>query len=63
MQSVMGDVDANLEKAQQLVCRAFGQGAEWVILPEMFTSAVAFHPKMLDAARPLSAHLRDCQSG
>ncbi len=53
MQAVLGDVEANLEKAQQLVCRAFDQGAEWVILPEMFTSAVAFHPKMLDAARPL----------
>ncbi len=53
MQAVVGDVTVNLEKARQLVCRAFDQGARWVILPEFFTSAVAFHPKMLDAARPL----------
>jgi predicted amidohydrolase len=54
MCAVVGDVAANLEKAHRLVCRAFDQGAEWVILPEFFTSATAFHPTMLDAARPLN---------
>jgi predicted amidohydrolase len=53
MLAVAGDVEANLEKADRLVRRAFDQGSEWVILPEFFTSATAFHPKMLDAARPL----------
>jgi N-carbamoylputrescine amidase len=53
MQAEMGDVDGNLRKAEALVRTAFGQGAEWVILPEFFTSAMAFHPKMLDAARPV----------
>ncbi len=53
MRAALGDVDANLAKAQRLVCQAFEQGAKWVILPEMFTSAVAFHPVMLDAVRPL----------
>ncbi len=53
MEAAVGNVEANLEKAHQLVCRAFDQGAEWIILPEFFTSAVAFHPKMLDADRPL----------
>ena len=48
----LGEVDANLKAAERLVGDAFTQGAEWVILPEFFTSAVGFHPKMLDAARP-----------
>jgi len=51
MNAEMGDVAANLHKAERLVHETFGRGAEWVILPEFFTSAMAFHPKMLDAAR------------
>src|SRR5262249_60295779 len=53
MQAEMGDVAPNLRKAERLVHKAFQRGAEWVILPEFFTSAMAFHPKMLDAACPL----------
>lgn len=53
MQAVLGDVDANLAQAERLVRGAFDQGARWVVLPEFFTSAMAFHPTMLDAARPL----------
>lgn len=52
MYAEFGEVDANLEQAERLVREAFAQGAEWVILPEFFTSAMGFHPKMLDAARP-----------
>jgi predicted amidohydrolase len=54
MQAEMGDVDANLAKAERLVRQAFKRGAVWVILPEFFTSAVAIHPRMLDAARALN---------
>jgi predicted amidohydrolase len=54
MQAELGDVDANLIKAERLVCEAFKRGANWVILPEFFTTAIAIHPKMLDAARPLN---------
>jgi predicted amidohydrolase len=53
MQAEIGDVTRNLAKAQVLVREAFACGAEWVILPEFFTSAMAFLPSMLDAARPL----------
>jgi predicted amidohydrolase len=53
MQAEVGDVAGNLSKAEALVRQAFDQGAEWVILPEFFTSAMAFHPNMLDAARPV----------
>jgi predicted amidohydrolase len=53
MQAEFADVDANLEAAERLVREAFGQGAECVILPEFFTTAIGVHPRMLDAARPL----------
>lgn len=38
---------------------AFRQGAEWVILPEFFTSAVAFTPSMLSAWLPLEGPALD----
>jgi predicted amidohydrolase len=53
MKAELGEVDINLEKAEKLVRDAFGKKAQWVILPEFFTSAMAVHPKMLNAARPL----------
>jgi predicted amidohydrolase len=53
MSAEMGDVARNLEKAEALVREAFERGAEWVILPEFFTSAMAYHSKMLDAVRRL----------
>jgi len=52
MNAEVGDVAGNLAKAESLVREAFDRGAEWVILPEFFTSAMAFHSKMLEAARP-----------
>jgi len=48
----LGDVDSNCAAAERLVREAFARGAEWVILPEFFTSGMAFDPKLLDAARP-----------
>ena len=48
----LADVDYNLGRAEALIDRAFAQGCEMVILPEFFTSAVAFHPDMLEAALP-----------
>ncbi len=53
MTPALGDVQANLGQAEQLVREALARGAEWVVLPEMFTSAAAFHPRMLDAVQPL----------
>ena len=49
----LGDVKANLDQAEKLVDEAIRRGAEWVILPEMFTSGAAFHEDMLGAIRPL----------
>jgi len=52
MKAEFGEVERNLARSERLVREAFEQGADWVILPEFFTSAIAFHPKMLDAVRP-----------
>ena len=46
----LADVEANLKRAEELLDKAFAMGCEMVILPEFFTSAVAFHPDMLNAA-------------
>ena len=54
MKAVLGNVPANLEKADRLVEEAARKGAHIIILPEFFTSAAAFHPSMLDAALPLN---------
>lgn len=52
MTARLADVDHNLERAAALADEAFAQGCEMVILPEFFTSGVAFHPDMLRAALP-----------
>jgi predicted amidohydrolase len=49
----LGDVAANLRKAEILLREALEKGAKWVILPEFFTSGVGFHPDILKAALPL----------
>ncbi len=53
MRATVGDVSGNLSKAESLVLEAFRNGAQWVILPEFFASAVAFTPAMLSAWLPL----------
>jgi len=53
MKADLADVNANLAKAERLAGEAFRSGAEWVILPEFFTSPVGFSPKMTEAALPL----------
>ncbi|WP_455220473.1 carbon-nitrogen hydrolase family protein [Kaarinaea lacus] len=42
----LADVQWNMNQAEQLIRTALKKGAQWIILPEMFTSAVAFHPNM-----------------
>ena len=48
----LGDVQSNLKQAEQLIREAQKEGAQWIILPEMFTSAIAFHEDMLKAIQP-----------
>lgn len=53
MRAEVGAVSRNLASAERLAKEAFRRGAQWVILPEFFTSAVAFTPAMLSAWQPL----------
>ena len=53
MQPRLGDVAHNLAQADRLVEEAVRRGADWILLPEMFSSAAGFHQDMLRAIRPL----------
>jgi len=53
MEAQIGAVEENCAAAERLVVEAIREGAELVILPEFFTSSAAFHPSLLDAARPI----------
>ncbi len=53
MVAKLADVQWNMNQAEQLIRKALKMGAEWIILPEMFTSAVAFHPDMHNAIQSL----------
>ena len=53
MRAQVGAIARNLSSAEALVSEAFRRGAQWVILPEFFPSAVAFTPTMLSAWQPL----------
>ncbi len=53
MTPILGDVTSNLKQAEHLIRQALRQGSRWIVLPEMFTSAAAFHDDMLKAIQPL----------
>ena len=53
MTAALGDVSANLAQAEQLVRAALSKGAELIVLPEMFSSAMGFHDDVLKAIRPI----------
>lgn len=52
MDARLGDVAGNLERAERLVREAFGRGAQWVLLPEFFTSPVGYHFALRHVALP-----------
>ena len=56
LQAVLGDVAANLEACEDAVVRAAREGARVVVLPEFFTSGVAFRPEVATAAQPLDGY-------
>ncbi len=55
----LAEVKTNMNKARALAEKAFQAGAEWVILPEFFTSAVGFTRKMKHAAQALDGPAMD----
>jgi predicted amidohydrolase len=46
----IGDVAANLEACERLADAAAAEGAEWIVLPEFFTTGMGFFPELADAA-------------
>jgi predicted amidohydrolase len=54
MHATLGEVAANLESAERWVRLALREGAQWVVLPEFFTTGIALHPtRLLHAYRTL----------
>jgi predicted amidohydrolase len=49
MAAELAEPEKNYIHASQLIKDAFTRGAELVLLPEMFNTAVAYHPKMLES--------------
>ena len=52
LQTVIGDIDANLAACERLADIAAKEGAEWIILPEFFTTGVAFLPELAHRSLP-----------
>ncbi|MBC7229786.1 MAG: carbon-nitrogen hydrolase family protein [Actinobacteria bacterium] len=63
MAARVADTEYNLGRARELLEEAFSRGCEMVILPEFFTSAVAFHPAMLKAALPFDGPALEMMRG
>ncbi len=54
MYSVPGDIDGNLQRAENWALHAINRGARWIVLPEFFTSGMSFRPDTMQrAARPI----------
>lgn len=52
LQTVIGDIDANLAACEKLADTAARQGAEWIILPEFFTTGAGFLPELAHRSLP-----------
>lgn len=52
LEPVIADVAANLEAAERLAGEAGAQGAAWIVLPEFFTTGIAFDERLAQAALP-----------
>jgi len=50
LDAVFADVQANLDRSEYYIRQAASAGADLVLLPEFFTSAIGFSEKMLDVA-------------
>ena len=54
MGSHIGDMDGNLQEAENWIRFAIRRGAKWIVLPEFFVSGMSYQPeKMLDAVQPI----------
>ena len=53
MVAELANFEANLKQAEYHIRQALKAGARWVILPEFFTSGLAFHPDMAKTVQPV----------
>lgn len=49
----LGDVDANLGRAEALAREAIAKGAKFIVLPEFFPTGTAFHPSLYASYQPV----------
>lgn len=50
LEAVVGDLDLNLERCEELALSAIRDGAEWIVLPEFFASGVGNLPALAESA-------------
>jgi predicted amidohydrolase len=50
LEPVLGDVAANLERCERLADAAAAAGAQWIVLPEFFSTGTAFREDLAGAA-------------
>src|SRR5699024_8167909 len=48
----IGDLHANMAACESMANEAGEKGAKWIILPEFFTTGMAFNPRIADAIQP-----------
>lgn len=51
MDTILGNVNANMDKAKKYIKEAVKDGVELIVFPEFFTSGFAFNRKILGAAQ------------
>ena len=56
---MLGDVAENLRRAEVLANEAGAMGAEWIVLPEFFSTGMGFTERMADAALPVEGPALD----
>lgn len=52
LETMIGDVAANLASCERLADTAAHEGAEWIILPEFFTTGMGFLPELAQHSLP-----------
>lgn len=52
LDAVVGQLDHNMAEAERLADQAGREGAEWIILPEFFTTGMAFDERLASQALP-----------
>ena len=52
LEPAIADVTANFASCEALADEAGAAGAQWIVLPEVFTTGMGFVPEIADGAGP-----------